>query len=58
MTGSEKESSESPTDFNECVSKAELTKLAEEQRQLITDKFDEMMRQITTLVTRVEHLEQ
>ena len=58
MTGSSKGSSESPTDFNDCVSKAELTKLADEQRQLITDRFDEMMRQISTLVTRVEHLKQ
>ncbi|CAN6355662.1 unnamed protein product [Urochloa humidicola] len=57
MTGKEKET-ESPTDFNDCVSKAELHKLVEEQKTFMTEKFDEMMRHISGLVTRVEHLEQ
>ncbi|CAO2149712.1 unnamed protein product [Urochloa humidicola] len=57
MTGKEKET-ESPTDFNDFVSKAELHKLVEEQKTFMTEKFDEMMRHISGLVTRVEHLEQ
>ncbi|CAN6355623.1 unnamed protein product [Urochloa humidicola] len=57
MTGKEKETG-SPTDFNDCVSKAELHKLVEEQKTFMTEKFDEMMRHISVLVTRVEHLEQ
>ena len=49
---------ESPTDFNECVSKNELQKLVDDQRNYIDGKFDELMRTINGLVTRVEHVEQ
>ena len=45
-------------DFNECVSKNELQKLADDQRTYIDGKFDELMRTINGLVTRVEHVEQ
>ena len=49
---------ESPTDFNECVSKNELQKLVDDQRNYIDGKFDELMRTINSLVTRVEYVEQ
>ena len=49
---------ESPTDFNECVSKNELQKLVDDQRNYIDGKFDELMRTINGLVTRVEYVEQ
>ena len=58
MSGNGKDAVESPTDFNECVSKAELTKFCDEQRELITTKFDDLMRHINNLVTRVEYVEQ
>ena len=48
----------SPTDFNKCVSKNELQKLVDDQRTYIDEKFDELMRTINGLVTRVEHVEQ
>ena len=57
MTGSEK-GGESPTDFNECISKDELKKLVDDQRTYIDVKFDKLMRTINGLVTRVEHVEQ
>src|SRR6185437_9815587 len=49
---------ESPMDFNECVSKNELQKLVDDQRTYIDGKFDELMRTINGLVTRVEYVEQ
>ncbi|KAG2538416.1 hypothetical protein PVAP13_9NG430214 [Panicum virgatum] len=55
MSGTE---GESPTDFNECVSKNELQRLIDDQRTYIDGKFDELMRTINGLVTRVEHVEQ
>ena len=57
MTGLGK-GGESPTDFNECVSKDELKKLVDDQRTYIDGKFNEMMRSINGLVTRLEHVEQ
>ena len=48
MTGSGK-GGESPTDFNECVSKDELKKLVDDQRTYIDGKFNEMMRNIMEL---------
>ena len=45
-------------DFNECVSKNDLQKLVDDQRTYIDGKFDELMRTINGLVTRVEHVEQ
>ena len=57
MTGSGK-GGESPTDFNECVSKDELKKLVDDQRTYIDGKFNEMMRSINGVVTRLEHIEQ
>ena len=57
MTGSSK-GGESPTDFNECVSKDELKKLVDDQRTYINGKFNELMRTINGLVTRIEHVEQ
>ena len=47
---------ESPTDFNECVSKNELQKLVDDQRTYINGKFDELMRTINGLVTRLNML--
>jgi hypothetical protein len=44
----------SPTDFNECVSKGELTTFMTEQRNLMT----ELTRNVNNLVTRIEQLEQ
>ena len=49
---------ESPSDFNEFVSKDELRKLVDDQRTYIDGKFNEMMRSINGLVTRLEHVEQ
>jgi hypothetical protein len=49
---------ESPTNFNDCVSKAELQKFADDQRTFMIEKFDEMMSHINNLITRVEHVEQ
>jgi hypothetical protein len=43
----------SPTDFNECVSKGELTTFMTEQRNLMT----ELTRNVNNLVTRIEQLE-
>ena len=57
MTGSGK-GGESPTDFNECVSKDELKKLVDDQRTYIDGKLNEMMRSINGVVTRLEHIEQ
>ena len=57
MTGSDK-GGESPTDFNECVSKDELKKLVDDQRTYIDGKFNEMMRSTNGLVTWLEHVEQ
>ena len=45
-------------DFIECVSKDELKKLVDDQRTYIDGKYDELMRTINGLVTRVEHVEQ
>jgi hypothetical protein len=39
------------TDFNECVSKGELTTFMTEQRNLMT----ELTRNVNNLVTRIEH---
>jgi hypothetical protein len=49
---------ESPSDFNECVSKDELTRLLDDQRTYITEKFEEMMQTVNNLVTWIEHVEQ
>jgi hypothetical protein len=43
----------SPTDFNEYVSKGELTTFMTEQRNLMT----ELTRNVNNLVTRIEQLE-
>ena len=40
-------------DFNECVSNNELQRLVDDQRTYIDGKFDELMRIINGLVTRV-----
>ena len=50
--------SESPTDFNDCVSKAELTKLLTDQRTFMETKFTELMGHINNVVTRIEQVEQ
>ena len=49
---------ESPTDFNECVSKEELTKLANDQRAYMEQQFASLTRSINGLVTRIEQIEQ
>jgi hypothetical protein len=43
-----------PTDFNECVSKGELTTFITKQHNLMT----ELTRNVNNLVTRIEQLEQ
>ena len=48
----------SPSAFNECVSKDELKKLVDDQCTYIDGKFNEMMRSINGVVTRLEHIEQ
>jgi len=48
----------SPSTFNECVSKEELQRPVDDQRTYINGKFDELMRNINGLVTRIEHVEQ
>lgn len=48
---------ESPTDFNDCVSKAELTKLLADQRTFMETKFAELMGHINTVVHRIEDVE-
>ena len=58
MSGSGKDDLESPADFNECVSKTELTKLLADQRTYMEEKFGELMRHINNAVTRIEHVEQ
>ena len=58
MSGSGKDDLESPADFNECVSKTELTKLLADQRTYKEEKFGELMRHINNAVTRIEHVEQ
>ena len=44
----------SPTDFNDCVSKGELTAFITEQRNLMT----ELTRNVNNLVTPIEQIEQ
>jgi len=44
----------SPTDFNDCVSKSELTTFITKQRNLMT----ELTRNVINLVTRIEQIEQ
>ena len=43
-------------DFNECVSKDELKRLVDDQRTYIDGKFNELMRTINGLVTRLSML--
>jgi hypothetical protein len=47
---------ESPTDFNECVSKDELTGLVTEQRTYMQEQFDALTRQLNGLVTGLNML--
>jgi hypothetical protein len=58
MLGGSSKGVESPSDFNECVYKDELTRLLDDQRTNITKKFEEMMQTVNNLVTRIEHVEQ
>ena len=51
MSGSDKGTEESPTYFNDCVSKNEL-------RAILHDKLNEMLQQITNLARWVEDVEQ
>jgi hypothetical protein len=44
----------SPTDFNDCVSKGELTTFITEQRNLI----NELMHNVNNMVTRIEQIAQ
>ena len=57
MIGSEK-GGDSPSDFNECVSKDELKRLVDDQRTYIDEKFNEMLRSVNGVVTRLEHIEE
>lgn len=43
--------------FKHCVTKAKLTQLIADERTYINGKFDELMRNITNLVPRIEHME-
>jgi hypothetical protein len=45
---------ESPSDFNECVSKDKLTRLHYDQRTYINEKFEEMMKTVNNMITRIE----
>jgi hypothetical protein len=47
---------ESPSDFNECVSKDELTRLLDDQRTYMNGKLDELIYTVKSLVTRIEHV--
>ena len=49
--GSDKGNGDTPTDFNDCVSKNEL-------RAVLDDKFNEILQQITNLAKRIEDVEQ
>ena len=49
--GSGKGNEDTPTDFNDCVSKNEL-------RAILDDKFNEILQQITNLAKRIEDVEQ
>ena len=49
--GSGKGNGDTPTDFNDCVSKNEL-------RAILDDKFNEILQQITNLAKRIEDVEQ
>ena len=49
--GSGKGNEDTPTDFNDCVSKNEL-------RAVLDDKFNEILQQITNLAKRIEDVEQ
>ena len=48
--GSGKGNGDTPTDFNDCVSKNEL-------RAVLDDKFNEILQQITNLAKRIEDVE-
>ena len=49
--GSGKGNRDTPTDFNNCVSKNEL-------RAVLDNKFNEILQQITNLAKRIEDVEQ
>ena len=49
--GSNKGNGDTPTDFNNCVSKNEL-------RVILDDKFNEILQQITNLAKKIEDVEQ
>ena len=49
--GSGKGNRDTPTDFNDCISKNEL-------RAVLDDKFNEILQQITNLAKRIEDVEQ
>jgi hypothetical protein len=49
--GSSKGNGDTPTDFNDCISKNEL-------RAVLDDKFNEILQQITNLAKRIEDVEQ
>ena len=49
--GSGKENEDTPTDFNDCVSKNDF-------RVVLDDKFNEILQQITNLAKRIEDVEQ
>ena len=51
LSGCGKGTEESPTDFNDCVSKNELY-------TILDDKLNEILQQITNLARRVEDVEQ
>jgi hypothetical protein len=58
MSGRSGKGVESPLDFNECVSKDELTRLLDDQRTNVNEKFEEMVKTVNNLVIRIEHVEQ
>jgi hypothetical protein len=55
MSGSRK-GGESPLNFNECVSKDELTRFLDDQCTYMNGKFDELIYTVKSLVTRIEHV--
>jgi hypothetical protein len=55
MSGSGK-GVESPLDFNECVSRDELTRLVDDRRTYMNEEFDELMHTVNSLVIWIKHV--
>jgi hypothetical protein len=51
MSGGPGKGVESPSDFNECLSKDKLTRLLDDQCTYMNGKFEEMLKTVNNLVT-------